>query len=229
MPWKRFGCYGRNGAEEAGEVGSRRWGRPDPQRVAAWAAWLGKEVPVLRSLQIVATLVLAWLAVFLQAAWDGFRPILGVQPDLLPALMVHTALRTHLVNVFLLAALGGLAMDSLSANPVGVTCLPLLALGLVLHMRKELVLRDQPFAQAVLGALAGAAVPTLTVGLLLSLGHEPLVGWGSLGQGAVLAVWGAAVTPLVFRLFGALEHWFGPAPTGPGSFRPDREIRRGRV
>lgn len=183
---------------------------------------------MLSSFQVVATLLVAWLALFLQAALDGLRPWLGVQPDVVPALMVHAALQTNLVNVVLLATFGGLTIDTLSANPPGVSCLPLLAVGLLLHFRRELVLRDQLFAQAVLGAWAGAAVPALTVVLLLSLEREPLLGWGSLWQWLVLSAWSAAVTPVIFRLFGRMQSWFAPSPVGPGAFRPDREIRRGR-
>lgn len=183
---------------------------------------------MLTTFQVVATLLLAWLAVFLQAAFDGLRPWLGVQPDMLPALMVHAALATNLTNVILLATFGGLAVDTLSANPPGVSCFPLLVVGVLLHFRRELVLRDQPFAQAVLGAWAGAAIPALTVVLLLSFGREPLLGWGSLWQWAVLSAWSAAVTPVIFRLFGHIQRWFASAPAGPGPFRPDREIRRGR-
>ena len=45
--------------------------------------------------------------------------------------------------------LGGLWFDSLSANPLGVSVLPLFLVGLAIHLNRELILRDQAFAQVV--------------------------------------------------------------------------------
>ncbi len=42
------------------------------------------------------------------------------------------------------AVAGGLWFDSLSANPLGVSVLPLFAVGLCVHLAREFVLRDQP-------------------------------------------------------------------------------------
>ncbi|NGO38301.1 hypothetical protein G4L39_02675 [Limisphaera ngatamarikiensis] len=183
---------------------------------------------MVSQVQILGTLGLAWLSVFLAAALPWPKPWVGTQPDLLPALMVYAALRTSLLNVFLLALWGGLMLDTVSANPPGTSCLPLMCAGLILHFRRELLLRDEPFAQFMLGLLAGALVPGLTILLLLTLGREPLLGWGTLVPWAVLAVSSAVCTPLLFRLFAGAERWLGHRPAGPTAFRPDREIRRGR-
>ena len=50
---------------------------------------------------------------------------LGAQIDLLPALMVYAALNAGLPTVALLAVFGGLWFDTLSANPLGISILPL--------------------------------------------------------------------------------------------------------
>src|SRR5262249_1898096 len=118
--------------------------------------------------------------------------------------------------------------DSLSANPVGASILPLFVLGLILHLNRELILRDQPFAQFVLGGIASGAVPLLVLLLLLTTGRRPLVGWGTVWQLAVMALGGAAVAPLVFGLMGWLDHLLGQRQALEPTFRPDREIRRGR-
>lgn len=180
---------------------------------------------VLHTVLVLAT---AYVAVFLQAALPGLRPLLGVQVDLLPALMVYAALQTDLSTVALLAVVGGLGFDSLSANPTGTTVLALLSLGLALHNRRGLILREQLFAQSVLGALAGVLVPVLGVLVLLSLGEEPLLGWGSLWQLLVLAGTGGVLTPLMFRGFGAAQRALAYRQVTTTSFRPDRDIRRGR-
>lgn len=181
------------------------------------------------ALHTILLLAVAFLAVFAQAACDVPRDLLGTQVDLLPALAVYAALQTNLATLALVAICGGLCFDSLSANPPGVTILPLFLVGLVLHVRRELILRDQPFAQFVLGAAAGALVPTLTVLLLLTLGQTPLLGWGSLWQLTVLSLASGVFTPLVFLLFGVCDRTLNYRRRTQTSFRPDRDIRRGRT
>jgi hypothetical protein len=81
----------------------------------------------------------------------------------------------------------------------------------------------------VLGAGAGAAVPALTLLLLLSGGFAPLVGWGSLWQIAVLSFSSSLLAPLVFKAFGLCHSALSYRPATQTSFRPDRDIRRGRT
>ncbi len=177
----------------------------------------------------ILILLTAFVAVFAQAACDGLRGWLGVQVDLLPALAVYAALQTNLVTLTLLALFGGLCFDSLSANPLGVTTLPLFLIGFALHLRRDLILRDQPFAQFVLGLTAGALAPALTVLLLLTAGSGPLLGWGSVWQLAMLSLASGALTPLAFLFFGACDRTLSYRRVTQTSFRPDRDIRRGRT
>ena len=170
----------------------------------------------------------AFLAVFWEAAFSGVRLLSGVQIDLLPPLMVYAALCTGLTTVTLLALCGGLWFDSLSANPLGVAVLPLFAIGLAIHLKRDLILRDQTFARLVLGLGASAAAPVLTLLLLLTMGQAPLLGWGTLWQLVVLSVGGAIATPICFELFGWLQRTLVHHRATETSFRPDREIRRGR-
>jgi cell shape-determining protein MreD len=179
-------------------------------------------------LQTIMVLGAAFLAVFWEAAFGGLRHLLGAQIDLLPPLMVYASLYTGITTVTLLALFGGLWLDSLSANPLGVTVLPLFAIGLVIHLKRELILRDQTVAQLVIGLGASAAAPILTLLLLLTMGRAPLLGWGTLWQLAVMSVGGAVATPILFELFGWLERTLVHSGARESSFRPDREIRRGR-
>jgi hypothetical protein len=179
-------------------------------------------------LQTILILAAAFLAVFAEAAFQLPRHLFGAQVDLLPALMIYAALNTNVVTVSLLATLGGLWFDALSANPLGVSILPLFAVGFPICLRRDLILRELPFAQVVLGAAASAVVPALCVLLLLSGGQEPLLGWGSLWQWLVMIGGGAAATPLIFALFDWCKHSLGYQPQTETSFRPDREIRRDR-
>ncbi len=170
----------------------------------------------------------AFLAVFWEAAFSGLRVALGAQVDLLPSLMVYAGLRAELPAVALLAAWGGFCLDSLSATPLGISILPLFIAGLAVYSSRELVLRDQTYAQFLLGLAAAAGVPLMTLLLLLTTGHKPLLGWGTLWQLAVVTVGGALFTPPCFILFDWLHRSLAHGAATESSFRPDREIRRGR-
>ena len=170
----------------------------------------------------------AFLAVFWDASFSWVRNVLGAQIDLLPALMVYASLCTGLTSVALLAFLGGLWFDSLSANPLGVTVLPLFLIGLAIYVKRDLILRDQTFAQSVLGLAASAAAPPMTLLVLLTMGHTPMLGWGTLWQWVVMSLGGGVATPVCFELFGWLHRTLVHSGATQSSFRPDREIRRGR-
>lgn len=171
----------------------------------------------------------AFLAVFWEAAFGSVRHLLGAQIDLLPPLMVYAGLCTGTTTVALLALCGGLWFDSLSANPLGVTVLPLLVIGLALHAKRDLILRHEPFAQVVLGLGASAVAPVLTLLELLTMGHAPRLGWGTFWQLAVLSAGGAIATPICFELLNWLQRTLAHPGAAETSFRPDREIRRGRL
>ena len=173
-------------------------------------------------------LTAAVLAVFWEAAFNGLRNLLGAQIDLLPSLMIYAALFGGMSTVILLAFVGGLSFDSLSANPFGISVIPLLAIGFVIYTCRDLILRDQLFAQVALGLAASALAPLLTLLLLLSTGSQPLLGWGTLWQWIVMSIGGAVATPIWFEIFGWLNRTFVYARVTQTSFRSDREIRRGR-
>ena len=182
----------------------------------------------MTGLHTVFVLATAFLAVFWEAAFSGLRHLIGAQIDLLPALMVYASLCGSIRTVTLLAVLGGLSFDSLSANPFGISVLPLFLVGLVIHIKRELILRDQTVAQVIIGFAASAAVPLLTLLLLLTTRHTPLLGWGTLWQLLVMSLGGAVATPICFELFGWLDRMLVHPRAEQSSFRQDREIRRGR-
>jgi rod shape-determining protein MreD len=173
-------------------------------------------------------LLAALLAVFAAGAFTAPRQLLGAQVDLLPALMVYTALRAGPAMMIALAITGGLLFDALSANPPGTSVLPLLIVGTLVQARRDLILRDQIYAQFVLGLVASAVAPVIAVLILLSAGQSPLLGWGSLWQWLVMSAGGAAATPVFFVMFDRVNRALGYRAVVETSFRPDREIRRGR-
>lgn len=178
--------------------------------------------------RLTAVLALALLFVFAQSAFNWPRRLLGAQVDLLPALMTFTALRMGIPSIVLLAFVGGLSFDALSLNPLGVTPLPLCVVGLVLHARSEQVLRNEVLAQFILGTIASAVTPLATLILILTMGASPLLGAGFVWDWLVLALGGGIATPLLFSLMNRMEAALTYRPILQPSFRPDREIRRGR-
>ncbi|HEX4342623.1 MAG TPA: hypothetical protein VH255_04490 [Verrucomicrobiae bacterium] len=182
----------------------------------------------MNPLQFISILVAAYLMAFFESSFQGVRHWLGAQIDLLPALMVYASLSANLFTIGLLALLGGLWFDSLSADTLGVSVLPLFVVGLLIYRRHNLILRDQLFAQIVLGLAASAVVPASKLLLMLTAGKQPLLGFGSIWQFIVMMVGGAVATPLLFKLFGFFENALSYRRAVESSFRTDREIRRGR-
>lgn len=179
--------------------------------------------------QSILILSAAFLAVFGETVLSAPRAWLGAQIDLLPALMVFAALNAGQATIAALAIFGGLWLDTFSANPLGISILPLALVGFPIYLRRDLILRDLPFAQFVLGAAASAAVPALTLLMLLSGSTEPLLGWGTLWQWLVQTGVGAVATPFIFSLFGWCSRTLGYQPQQETSFRADREIRHGKI
>src|SRR5262249_28544237 len=99
-------------------------------------------------------LVTALLTVYLQATFDLPRRIVGVQLNLLPALMVYASLAASLATMTSLAILGGLMFDSLSYNPPGISMIPLFLAGMMIFSIRTIVLREQYYARFVLGTTA---------------------------------------------------------------------------
>jgi rod shape-determining protein MreD len=179
----------------------------------------------LNSIFIIVT---AFVVVYLEASVGIMRDWLAAQVDVLPAIMVYTALREDLLTVTVTGFLGGLWFDSLSKNNLGVTAAALLATGLALYRLRGLLMREEWHAQFLLGAAASVFCPAVSVVILMSLGHEPLLSWGSLWQFLVMAVGGGLATPLSYRFFVFLNRTFNYQPMAESSFRADRQIKRGR-
>jgi rod shape-determining protein MreD len=176
----------------------------------------------------VIILFVAFAAVFFSASFNGLRLLLGAQVDFLPSLMVYTALSHGIFPVTLLALIGGLLLDSLSANPMGVSVLPLFLIGFVIQRYRGLILRSEVFAQMSIGLAASAAAPLGTLLLLLNTDHAPLVSWFSIWQWVVVAGTGCLMTPVWFWIFDWLHGALNYRPWDQGAFRADREIKRGR-
>ena len=173
-------------------------------------------------------LLLAYLVVFFQATFNDLRHFVGVQVDLLPGLIVYAAISSGIITLTLLSVCGGLWLDSLSANPAGLSTLPLFVIGLMLQRHRDAILRDQPYAQLLLGLTASALAPLFCLLILVNTGARPLVGWFSIWQWFVMSVIGAVFTPVWFWLFDVTGRVLNYRPVGEAGFRHEREIKRGR-
>ncbi len=209
--------------------------------------------------KVTASILLAaaYLAVYFTVASTWPHRLLGVQVDLLPSLMVFTALTLDLPAVFCLAVVGGGFFDAFSFNPLGVSTVSLLVAGYTLHFCRELVVRNQVVTQMICGATATLAIPALSLLLLhaglfeparpgngLSLDTAPaleagailpslaqpapLVALASLSQGLILVAAGAVLAPLVFALLDRLMRALEHPVAHPSWFRSDREVKHGR-
>jgi cell shape-determining protein MreD len=175
-----------------------------------------------------ALLAAAFLAVFLQAHASGVRRLLGTQVDLVTPLMVYAGVAGTPITVFSLAVLAGLCLDSLSANPLGASLLPLFVTGLLLQRCREFILGDQVQAQWVVGMAACAFNQILCLFLLAGMDRSPYLGWRLAWDTCFVAMAGAVITPAVFWLFTRFNRAFHHPIVAEESFRLDRQIKRGR-
>ncbi|MBX3731078.1 MAG: hypothetical protein KF791_00640 [Verrucomicrobiae bacterium] len=180
-------------------------------------------------LPTTALFFVTWLAVFAQTQFRPLAGLLDTPVAVLPALMVYAALTHSLGTVIVLGLLAGVSLDALSPGPIGVSVLPLVCVGFGLHLRRHLILREQVYAQWWLGFGAGIAVPLATL-VLLSIGSTRFIaGPFFMMQLLILGLLNGGVCPAVFRTFDAIQNAFDYQPVAQPSFRPDREIKRGRL
>lgn len=176
----------------------------------------------------ITILLVAYVVVFLQATINELRHFAGVQVDLLPGLVVYAALSGGVVTLALTAVLGGLWFDALSANPIGLTMLPLFVIGLFIQNHREFILRDQAYAQMLLGLAASALAPLGALLILVNTDAKPLLGWFSIWQWLVMSVVGAVLTPAWFWVFDLIGRVLNYRPAGEIGFGHEREIKHGR-
>jgi rod shape-determining protein MreD len=168
------------------------------------------------------------LAVFCQTVWETPRVWLGAQFDWLPSLVVYSGATGELAAMIGCAVIGGICQDSFSSNPLGVSVLPLLVIGWLVHRSRELILVDDLLVRVILGGLASAGAFGLGLLMNLVVRLTPLIDWITLWQALVVAAGGAVATPLWFGLIRRMEKVFGYSVISIPSFRSDREIKRGR-
>ena len=182
----------------------------------------------MNRLNIILVILTTFIVVFCQSSVEFIRNWLGAQPDLLPGLVIYAALTSGLGLATSVAMLGGLWTDSLSRNPLGISILPLFLTGVIIEGYRGLILRDQTYAQLVIGAWVSAAVPALTLLLILNTSMTPMVGWSSLWQWIVVTLIGGLMTPVWFWVFGWLLRGLSYEALPDPMSQANRQLKRGR-
>ena len=161
-------------------------------------------------------LLAALLGVFIESAVTLPRDLLGAQVNPLPALMVYAALQSNVLTITLLAICGAFWQSALSADPLGITLLPLFMVGIFIEFNRRQFARRERFVRFALGAAASASVPLLTLFLLLTLGHKPLLNGFTLWQWLVMAVGGGLLALLIFPALDGLREILTDKPRRDG-------------
>jgi rod shape-determining protein MreD len=176
----------------------------------------------------IALCLAAYLLVFLQVYWQGGARLFGAKVDFLPSLIVCGGIISSLGGMTITAMVAGLAYDSFSENPLGLSILPLFLCGFIIYRNREFILRGEYFAQFVLGTLASLSAPALAAIGLIAMGHQPIISWTALPTLIWTAVLGGAATPVWFFLFQKWNDALHYPLMSETSFNPDRQIDRGR-
>ena len=182
----------------------------------------------MKGLQSIAILLLAALLPGVASSISLFVRTVGLQPEVLPPLMVCAGLLAGLPTILAAALIGGLCIDALSLNPMGVSVVPLALIGLTIHSTRDVLLAESTYAHAMLGTGAGLLAPMATWAIVVLTGGAPLAGAHLLWITGAGAVSGAVLTPACFALLRIAQQWFGYKPWPSVGFRPDREIVRPR-
>lgn len=145
---------------------------------------------------MVLTLFLAALQARLPTlSWLG-----GLRIELLPAFVVYAALTFSRRRVLWLAIAAGLAQDSLSGAPFGISALAYGGAAMLMTAIRETLDRDLPWIQIGAGALtaaAGSLVACLFVGFSA----------GGIAKILLLAFATGVLTPIFFLAAQLIGYW----------------------
>ncbi|MGC8886614.1 MAG: hypothetical protein ACP5MG_05595 [Verrucomicrobiia bacterium] len=173
--------------------------------------------------------IISYLAIALEATvLASIRGWLGLNVDLLPAIIACSGLLSPIETVLSVSLIVGLMFDSISATPLGVTAISLAIPGLLIHLGQNLFIKNNWQTQFLSGLFAGAFQPLISLFLLLTMGHKPIFSIDSILFISISAVICGFFSPVVFRLLNWMDRTFNYTQVGTSSFRPDREIKRGR-
>ena len=183
----------------------------------------------LRFNKMLVLLLGVYFLIFLQSHWQVPRLWLGFQPDLTPALMVFVGLTMGAGYVSSIALMSGLWLDSLSANPFGMSILPLFLVGWIVFCFRKKIMAVEFMAQIYLGILGGILVFLLQLTLLKLLSFNPLIGWGMVFFAMLNAFFCGLAVPFFYLLHKWFKSLFSHSSHEPNKWRNNnRQIVRGK-
>ena len=183
----------------------------------------------LRFNKMLTLLLGVYFLIFLQSHWQMPRLWLGFQPDLTPALMVFVGLTMGAGYVSSIALMSGLWLDSLSANPFGMSILPLFLVGWIVFCFRKKIMAVEFMAQIYLGILGGLIVFLLQLTLLILLSFNPLIGWEMIFLAMLNAFFCGLAVPFFYLLHKWFKSLFSHSSHEPNKWRNNnRQIVRGK-
>lgn len=178
---------------------------------------------------LISLFVAAWLATYAQTQFPMFRLTIGIPFSILPALAAYAAMNHSIVFTTVFTVLTALGLDSLSPNRFGVSVLPFFLFGFMANIRRHVLLKDQRHTQFWLGFSGGVLLPLSTLALLFLGQREPISSPATLQQLVLLGLLNGIACPISFWFFDHIHQAFDYQPLAVPSFRPDRQIKRGRT
>jgi hypothetical protein len=183
----------------------------------------------LRFNKMLTLLLGVYFLIFLQSHWQMPRLWLGFQPDLTPALMVFVGLTMGAGYVSSIALMSGLWLDSLSANPFGMSILPLFLVGWIVFCFRKKIMAVEFMAQIYLGILGGLLVFLLQLTLLMLFSFNPLIGWEMIFLAMLNAFFCGVAVPFFYLLHKWFKSLFSHSSHEPNKWRNNnRQIVRGK-
>lgn len=189
---------------------------------------MSREVQPTNGVILLVFLITGYAVIFAQARFTAFRDFFGAQLDLLPGMIVFAAMAFRLQTVMLCALVLGLLFDSFSVNALGTTVVTLGVIGFAASRYRELLLSEHFTTHWVLGLVASGAAPFISYLVVRLSGLNPLIGATSAWQWAIMTAGGGLITPVWFTVFNRLDDALRYKEIPESTFRPDRQIARGR-
>lgn len=189
---------------------------------------MSREIQPTNGVTLLVFMITGYVIIFAQARFTFFRDFFGAQPDLLPGMIVFAAMAFRLETVMMCALVFGVLFDSFSVNALGTSVVTLGAIGFAASHYRELLLSEHFTTHWVLGLIASGLAPFMTYAVLKLSGMSPLIGGGSAWHWAIMTAGGGLVTPLWFKVFNRLDDALRYKEIPESTFRPDRQIARGR-
>ncbi len=140
------------------------------------------------------------VAMALQCVLAAVINLAGVKLDLMPAVVVFAALYASWRRAIFVAVAGGLLLDALSFQPLGLSVAPLAIAAAAINHFQRVLYRDNMLLHAALGGATSLAA-SLWTWMLLRFTATPLpFQFGIVGKIGLIALLAAVGTPLLLSL-----------------------------